>query len=231
MTLNTPRPYDVAQKASSTISMVPTGKHVQEVYVGEGKSVLSALKAMSQDQRAETLCIHRSTIEQSVSKAVALQLRQVGADLADAPVSVGVIGAEKGTLAVMVGGSKTSYDRSVPVLQSMAREVTYGGDLGAGLAAKISNKYVNHPVPEVKVGDSSPAAHRNYEGGFVTKLAHKDLALVVSAAQEVNVPLAVRKCVEETYRPLARSKVFGDRDFSVIYEVLDSLGPAARDSK
>ncbi|KAH7268977.1 NAD binding domain of 6-phosphogluconate dehydrogenase-domain-containing protein [Fusarium redolens] len=265
-------PYDVAQKASTIITMVPTGKHVQEVYVGEGKSVLSALKAMSQDQRADTLCIDQSTIEQSVSNAVALQMRQVGADLVDAPVSGGVIGAEKGTLAIMVGGSKTSYHRSVPVLQSMARKVTYCGDLGAGLAAKISNNLllgitmlglseamllgrrlgvdpqvladiinnstgrcwsseINHPVPGVKAGDSSPPAHRNYEGGFVTKLAHKDLALAVSAAEEANVPLAVGRCVEETYRPLAKSKEFGDRDFSVIYEALDSLGSTVQSSK
>nr|RBQ87619.1 hypothetical protein FVER53263_00019 [Fusarium verticillioides] len=218
-------PYDVAQQASTIITMVPTGKNVQEVYAGHEKSVLSALKAMSQDQRADTLCIDQSTIEQSVSKAVALELRKAGVDLVDAPVSGGVIGAEKGTLAIVVGGSKTSYDRSVPVLQAMARKVTYCGDLGAGLAAKISNKYIiNHPVPGVKAGDSSPPAHRNYEGGFVTKLAHKDLALAVSAAEDANVPLAVGRCVEETYRPLAKSKEFGDRDFSVIYEALDSLG-------
>ncbi|KAG5803137.1 hypothetical protein H9Q74_012606 [Fusarium xylarioides] len=258
-------PYDVAQRASTIITMVPTGKHVREVYVGQDRSVLSALKAMSQDQRADTLCIDQSTIEQSVSKAVALQLRQVGADLVDAPVSGGVIGAEKGTLDIMVGGSKTSYNRSVPVLQAMARKVTFCGDLGAGLAAKISNNLllgitmlglseamllgkrlgvdpqvladiinnstgrcwsseINHPVPGVTAGDSSPPAHRNHEGGFVTKLAHKDLALAVSASEEANVPLAVGRCVEETYRPLAKSKEFGDRDFSVIYEALDSLG-------
>lgn len=40
----------------------------------------------------------------------------------------------------MVGGSKTSFDKAVPVLQSMSRKVTYCGDLGAGLAAKIANK-------------------------------------------------------------------------------------------
>ncbi|KAF5639768.1 3-hydroxyisobutyrate dehydrogenase [Fusarium tjaetaba] len=258
-------PYDVAQKASTIITMVPTGKHVQEVYVGEGKSVLNALREMSQDQRADTLCMDQSTIEQSVSKAVALQLRQVGADLVDAPVSGGVVGAEKGSLAIMVGGSKVSYNRSVPVLEAMSRKVTYCGDLGAGLAAKISNNLllgitmlglseamllgkrlgvdpqvladiinnstgrcwsseVNNPVPEVKVGDASPPAHRQYEGGFVTKLAHKDLALAVSAAAEANVPLTVGRCVEESYRPLAKSKEFGDRDFSVIYEALDSLG-------
>ena len=152
-------PYDVAQKASVIISMVPTGRHVQEVYVGESKSVLSALESMSQEERAATLCVDQSTIEQKVSKTVALRLREAGADLVDAPVSggksivlvlkaskthqcAGVIGAEKGTLAIMVGGSKSSFDRAVPVLESMSRKVTYCGDLGAGLAAKIANKYV-----------------------------------------------------------------------------------------
>jgi 3-hydroxyisobutyrate dehydrogenase len=52
----------------------------------------------------------------------------------------GVVGAEKGTLAIMVGGDKSAFDRSVPVLASMSRKVTYCGDLGAGLAAKIANK-------------------------------------------------------------------------------------------
>ncbi|CAF3652165.1 unnamed protein product [Fusarium graminearum] len=181
-------------------------------------------------------------------------------------VPTGVVGAEQGTLAIMVGGSKTSFDRSVPVLESMSRKVTYCGDLGAGLAAKIANKCdypltetttfidhtgpnslllgitmaglseamllgkrlgvdpqvladiinnstgrcwsseINHPVPEIKCGNSSPPACRGYEGGFVTKLAHKDLAIAVSAAQEANVPLAVGNCVEELYRPLACSK-------------------------
>jgi hypothetical protein len=69
--------------------MVPTRKHVQEVYVGGGKSVLTALKSMSQDQRAATLCMDQSTIEQRVSRAVAFQLRDAGADLVDAPVSGG----------------------------------------------------------------------------------------------------------------------------------------------
>ena len=40
----------------------------------------------------------------------------------------------------MVGGDKKAFDRSVPVLGAMSRKVTYCGDLGAGLAAKIANK-------------------------------------------------------------------------------------------
>lgn len=82
---------------------------------------------------------------------------------------------------------------------------------------------INHPVPGVKVGELSPPAHRSYEGGFVTKLAHKDLALAVKAAEQASVPLSVGRCVEETYRPLASSEEFGHRDFSVIYEALDAM--------
>jgi 3-hydroxyisobutyrate dehydrogenase len=63
----------------------------------------------------------------------------------------------------------------------------------------------------------------------VTKLAHKDLALAVSAADEA--PLAVGRCVEETYRPLANSEEFGNRDFSVIYEALDAMGSSAGNPK
>ncbi|KAF7681167.1 3-hydroxyisobutyrate mitochondrial precursor [Alternaria burnsii] len=265
-------PYDVAQKASVIISMVPTGRHVEDVYVDGSKSVLSALESMSQEERAATLCVDQSTIEQKVSKTVAWRLREAGADLVDAPVSGGVIGAEKGTLAIMVGGSKSSFDRAVPVLESMSRKVTYCGDLGAGLAAKIANNLllgitmlglseamllgkrlgvdsqvladiinnstgrcwsseINHPVSDVKVSGSSPPAHRNYEGGFVTKLAHKDLALAVSAADEADVPLAVGRCVEEFYRPLANSEEFGNRDFSVIYKALDAMGSSAGNPK
>lgn len=79
------------------------------------------------------------------------------------------------------------------------------------------------PVPEVKVGDSSPPAHRGYKGGFVTRLAHKDLALAVAAADTVGSPLVVGKCVEEAYRPLSQDDQWGLRDFSVFYEALQKL--------
>lgn len=42
----------------------------------------------------------------------------------------------------MVGGDEQSFERALPVLSPMARKVTHCGDLGTGLAAKISNKYV-----------------------------------------------------------------------------------------
>ena len=69
--------------------MVPTGQHVREVYLGEN-SVMSALETLDTDERSETLCLDQSTIEQSVSKEVALQMREAGAEMMDAPVSGGM---------------------------------------------------------------------------------------------------------------------------------------------
>lgn len=68
--------------------MVPTGKHVREVYLGND-SVMNTLNSLTQEERSATLCLDQSTIEQSVSKDVALAMRAVGADMMDAPVSGG----------------------------------------------------------------------------------------------------------------------------------------------
>ena len=64
--------------------------HVEEVYTGKN-SVVSALRTLDDKARSQTLCLDESTIEQSVSKAVALKIREVGADMMDAPVSGGEI--------------------------------------------------------------------------------------------------------------------------------------------
>ena len=54
---------------------------------------------------------------------------------------IGVVGARDGTLAIMVGGDGDTFQKAQPILHTMAKTVTHCGDLGAGLAAKIANKY------------------------------------------------------------------------------------------
>jgi 3-hydroxyisobutyrate dehydrogenase len=84
-------------------------------------------------------------------------------------------------------------------------------------------RQINHPDPSVTVGTSSPPAHRKYEGGFVTKLAHKDLGLAVRAADEAHVPLELGKRCEEIYRPLANGQDWSNRDFSSVLQALNDL--------
>lgn len=58
----------------------------------------------------------------------------------DAPVSGGTVGAEKGTLAIMVGGERAAFDRVSPVLKNLGTTVRYMGALGSGSLAKACNQ-------------------------------------------------------------------------------------------
>jgi 3-hydroxyisobutyrate dehydrogenase-like beta-hydroxyacid dehydrogenase len=57
----------------------------------------------------------------------------------DAPVSGGVAGAERGTLAVMVGGDKPAFDRCRPLLAHFGANIFHVGTIGAGCVAKLVN--------------------------------------------------------------------------------------------
>lgn len=82
---------------------------------------------------------------------------------------------------------------------------------------------MNHPDPSVQVADTSPPAHRDYDGGFVTKLAHKDLVLAVKAAESTRVPLSLGRTCEEIFRPLATDQDWANRDFSGVLQALGNI--------
>ncbi len=77
-----------------------------------------------------------------VARKVATGLKEKGINMLDAPVSGGVVGAEKGTLAVMVGGDKAALDAHQSVLESFGQNILHTGDLGTGCIAKIVNNMV-----------------------------------------------------------------------------------------
>ncbi len=58
----------------------------------------------------------------------------------DAPVSGGDIGAQKGTLSIMVGGDKEVFNNSLPVLNAMGSNVVYMGKSGSGQHTKMANQ-------------------------------------------------------------------------------------------
>lgn len=123
---------EAAASADVVITMLPTGRHVREVYLGSG-GVLDAV-------REGALLIDSSTIDAVTSCQVSAAAReQRGLDMLDAPVSGGVGGAVAGTLTFMVGGSDAALARARPLLEVMGKNVYHAGDAGAGQIAKICN--------------------------------------------------------------------------------------------
>lgn len=88
------------------------------------------------------LVVDFSSIAPDSARAFAERLAAKGMGLVDAPVSGGVPGAEKGTLAIMAGGRAEDIERVRPIILHMAQRFTRMGDSGAGQATKLCNQVI-----------------------------------------------------------------------------------------
>ncbi len=125
---------DAAAGAEVVISMLPAGRHVQGLYLGQGDQP-GLLDALDE----QTLVIDCSTIDPASAQAVASAAAAKGIEMLDAPVSGGVGGAQAGTLTFIVGGSEEAMTRGRPVFEAMGANIFHAGGAGAGQIAKICN--------------------------------------------------------------------------------------------
>lgn len=126
---------EVAQSADVVITMVPNSPHVRAAVFGEN----GLAEGMKEGQ---SVLIDMSSIDPVESKKIAADLEKIGVDMLDAPVSGGEPKAIDGTLSVMVGGKKETFDRYYDMLMVMAGSVTYVGPIGSGNVAKLANQMV-----------------------------------------------------------------------------------------
>jgi len=108
--------------------------------IAADQDVLEVVAALAPALRPGTLVIDCSTVSADTARKAGAQLAARGVDFLDAPVSGGVEGAAKGTLAIMVGGSAAALQRAEPVLRALGATITHFGPQGAGQAAKATNQ-------------------------------------------------------------------------------------------
>jgi 3-hydroxyisobutyrate dehydrogenase len=121
----------ITSEVTTVVTMLPEGKHSKEVYVGEN----GILNKVSNN----CLLIDCSTIDIKTSIEIGKKATEKGIKMIDAPVSGGVMGAQKATLNIMVGGTKEAFDLALPLLKIMGKNIFHAGDLGSGNGAKICN--------------------------------------------------------------------------------------------
>ena len=73
------------------------------------------------------------------AQKLAVQLAKHGVIFLDAPVSGQTVGAENGTLTVMVGGNAEGYEKALPAMQAFGKLIKHVGESGAGFAVKAVN--------------------------------------------------------------------------------------------
>lgn len=125
---------------STILTMLPEGSHVREVYLSKENGILMTLPADK-----NSLLIDMSTIDTATSSAVAsaLSSSRPYAKFHDAPVSGGVLGAQKGTLTFMLGiaASASHFSRVETLLRTMGLNIFPCGGPTLGLVAKLCNNY------------------------------------------------------------------------------------------
>ena len=121
----------ITKEVSTVITMLPEGKNSKEVFLGENGIINKVSK--------NCLLIDCSTIDIQTSKEIGQKAADSGIKMIDAPVSGGVMGAQKATLNIMVGGTKEAFELALPLLKIMGKNIFHAGDLGSGNGAKICN--------------------------------------------------------------------------------------------
>lgn len=114
------------------MSMVGFPQDVRQVYFGD-RGVLSVVKSGQ-------LLIDLTTSQPSLAKELTAAAAKKGAQMLDAPVSGGDIGARQGTLTVMVGGDRQVFEDHRDLFQQFSKEVHYFGPAGSGQHAKMANQ-------------------------------------------------------------------------------------------
>ena len=121
----------ITNDVTTVITMLPEGKHSKEVFMGDNGIINKVSK--------NCLLIDCSTIDIQTSKEIGKKAAENGIKMIDAPVSGGVMGAQKATLNIMVGGTKEAFDLALPLLKIMGKNIFHAGDMGSGNGAKICN--------------------------------------------------------------------------------------------
>ena len=182
---------DAARQADITISLLENGQAVAQVLFDAG--VAEAL-------RAGSLFIDMASIQPAEARDHARRLGERSVAVLDAPVSGGTVGAEAGTLAIMVGGTASDFEHAQQVFAALGR-ATHVGPHGAGQLAKLANQM----VVGITIGAVAEALLFAAKGG--ADMAKVREAILGGFADSRVLQLHGQRMVERDFAPRARMGV------------------------
>ena len=125
-------PREVAERSDVVFTNLPDSPDVLKVALGANGVLYGAHPGM--------IFVDNSTIKPAASREIYARMAEVGVQSLDAPVSGGDIGAQQGTLSIMVGGDADALAKVMPAFQAIGKTVTHIGGPGAGQVAKACNQ-------------------------------------------------------------------------------------------
>ena len=241
---------NAARGVDIVVTMLPAGKHVRAVYLGDDGVIAVA--------DPNTLFIDSSTIDVATAREVITAAEDKGMAMIDAPVSGGVGGAEAASLTFMCGGGDGSFQRAKPYLEQMGRTIVHTGGPGNGQAAKICNNMIL-AISMIGVGEAfvlaeklgldhqtlfdvastasaqcwaltsycpvpgpvpASPANREFQAGFTAANMLKDLRLSQDAASGFGADTELGAHATRLYTDYAEKAGLGEKDFSGIINLI-----------
>ncbi len=185
-----PRAKAVAEQSDVIITMLPNSPQVKTVVLGEGGVIEGA--------KPGSVVIDMSSIAPLASREVAAALAKKDVDMLDAPVSGGEPKAIDGTLSVMVGGEKETFDKYYDIMKTMAGSVVYTGKIGAGNVTKLANQI----IVALNIAAMSEALVLATKAGVEPDLVYQAIrgGLAGSTVLDAKAPLVMDRKFEPGFR-------------------------------
>jgi len=210
-------PADVADRVETVMASLPSLQISEKVAIGEGGVI--------HGKRIKRF-IDLSTTGSRVAAKIAGALAKKNIVQIDCPVSGGVGGASKGTLAVMVSGPKEEIEIVKDVLAVFGRVFVIGEKPGmaqTGLDAAVMIDVINAGSGRTTASDGKfpqSVLPRTFNYGFATGLMLKDVRLCAEEAKALDVPDAVMRAVLHQWET-TDSEFGGDADFTAIVKMIE----------
>ncbi|MFV0474136.1 MAG: NAD(P)-dependent oxidoreductase [Pikeienuella sp.] len=122
--------------ADAIVVLLANDAQIMAAMTGED-GVASAIPA----GHSPLICMMSTTLPRTL-QAIRAPLEAAGARLIDAPVSGGIVGAEQGTLSILMGGEARDVEAATPLMRAMGSNIFHCGPLGAGEVVKVVNNMI-----------------------------------------------------------------------------------------
>ncbi len=123
-------PREVAEAADITFSMVSDTAALSSITEGKD-GVLAGLSAGK-------IYVDMSTVSPRLIRELAKCVKEMGAQMLEAPVSGSAPAAESGTLVIFVGGEAGTLEKVRPIFVALSQKIVHVGDNGQAVALKVA---------------------------------------------------------------------------------------------
>ncbi|CAI8368225.1 MAG: 2-(hydroxymethyl)glutarate dehydrogenase [Acidimicrobiales bacterium AG-410-I20] len=127
-------PKEMAEKCDLVITCLPSPAICAEV-MEASDGVIAGLSSGK-------IWLEMSTTDESEVRRLGDLVKKAGAFPLDGPVSGGCHRAASGNIAILVGGDRETFERALPVLCIMGREILHTGELGSASVLKVMTNYL-----------------------------------------------------------------------------------------